>query len=78
MKPAAGAPHYIIDGYNVILHGGYASGKGGKTEGSVEDYRFHFLKALSAYVMKKRVRITVVWDGGTRAVQPRSETRDGV
>jgi predicted RNA-binding protein with PIN domain len=78
MKPAAGAPHYIIDGYNVILHGGYASGKGGKIEGSVEDHRFHFLKTLSVYVTKKRVRITVVWDGGTRTAHPRSETRNGI
>lgn len=78
MKPERGAPHYIIDGYNVILHGGYSSGKDNKSEGQVEDYRFHFLKALSAYVNKKCVRITVVWDGGTRGAHPRSETRDGV
>ena len=78
MKPVRGTPHYIIDGYNVILRGGYASGKGSKSGVQVEDYRFHFLKVLSAYVMKKRVRITVVWDGGSRGEHPRSETRDGV
>jgi predicted RNA-binding protein with PIN domain len=74
VKPAKGSPHYIIDGYNVILHGGYSSG----SYGSVADSRYHFLKTLSNYARKKHVRITVVWDGGSSTAHPRSETHDGV
>ena len=73
-----GAPHYIVDGYNVILHGGFESGKGRGSEGRIADYRYLFLKSLSRYAMKKAVRITVVWDGGSSTSHPRSETVDGV
>lgn len=78
MTPAEGSPHYIIDGYNVILHGGYSSGQGHRSDGSVADSRYLFLRSLSNYVRKKRVRITVVWDGGSSTGYPRSETHDGV
>ena len=73
-----GAPHYIVDGYNVILHGGFESGKGRGSDGRIADYRYLFLKSLSRYAMKKAVRITVVWDGGSSTSHPRSETVDGV
>lgn len=78
VTPAKGSPHYIIDGYNVILNGGYSSGQGHRSDGSVADSRYHFLRSLSNYVRKKRVRITVVWDGGSSTAYPRSETHDGV
>ena len=78
VTPAEGSPHYIIDGYNVILHGGYSSGQGHRSDGSVADSRYLFLRSLSNYVRKKRVRITVVWDGGSSTGYPRSETHDGV
>jgi predicted RNA-binding protein with PIN domain len=75
---AKGSPHYIIDGYNVILHGGYSSGRGHRSDGSVADSRYHFLRSLSNYARKKHVRITVVWDGGSSTAYPKSETHDGV
>ena len=78
MTPVKGSPHYIVDGYNVILHGGYASGKGRGQGGHIADYRHHFLKSLSQYAKKKSVRITVVWDGGSSTPHPRSETISGV
>ena len=78
VTPAEGSPHYIIDGYNVILHGGYSSGQGHRSDGPVADSRYLFLRSLSNYVRKKRVRITVVWDGGSSTGYPRSETHDGV
>ena len=78
VTPAEGSPHYIIDGYNVILHGGYSSSQGHRSDGSVADSRYLFLRSLSNYVRKKRVRITVVWDGGSSTGYPRSETHDGV
>ncbi len=78
MAPVKGSPHYIVDGYNVILHGGYSSGKGRGSDGLVADYRYHFLKSLSQYAKKKAVRITVVWDGGSSTTHPRSETAFGV
>jgi predicted RNA-binding protein with PIN domain len=76
----AGVPHYLIDGYNVILSGGYGGrgGAGPRGEVSVEDARFYFLRELSEYVRKKRVRMTVVWDGGSSGVRSRSETKNGV
>jgi predicted RNA-binding protein with PIN domain len=80
----AGVPHYLIDGYNVILSGYAGRGRTGRREAgprgevSVEDARFYFLRELSEYVRKKRVRMTVVWDGGSRGVRSRSETRNGV
>ena len=80
MGERAGVPHYLIDGYNVILSGGYGGRReaGPRGEVSVEDARFYFLRELSEYVRKKRVRMTVVWDGGSRGVRSRSETRNGV
>ena len=78
MTPQKGSPHYIIDGYNVILHGGYSSGKGRRSDSWVGDSRCHFLKSLSQYAKKKAVRFTVVWDGGSSTQHPRSETADGV
>lgn len=78
VTPAEGSPHYIIDGYNVILHGGYSSSQGHRSDGLVADSRYLFLRSLSNYVRKKRVRITVVWDGGSSTGYPRSETHDGV
>jgi predicted RNA-binding protein with PIN domain len=76
----AGVPHYLIDGYNVILSGGYANRReaGPRGEASIEDARFYFLRELSEYVRKKRVRVTVVWDGGSPGGRSRSETKNGV
>jgi predicted RNA-binding protein with PIN domain len=79
MTPNAGSPQYIVDGYNVILHAGFSnSRKRRDVETSVEDRRYLFLEDLSAYVRKKLVKMTVVWDGGTRADHPKSITRNGV
>jgi predicted RNA-binding protein with PIN domain len=52
-----GSPYYIVDGYNVIFGGGF-DGK------DVRAARRMLLDHLEGYVRKKRVRITVVWDGG--------------
>jgi predicted RNA-binding protein with PIN domain len=54
-----GIPHYIIDGYNVILGGGFSS--------DVDDARESFLILLDSYAAKKKVELTVVWDGGEPA-----------
>jgi predicted RNA-binding protein with PIN domain len=78
MGPQKGSPHYIVDGYNVIFHGGYATPKSGSSNGRIADYRHNFLSSLSQYVKKKAVRITVVWDGGSSTSHPRSKTVDGV
>jgi len=83
MRGHAGAPHYLIDGYNVILSGGFSSGKGRGVHRSglgtsVDDNRYLFMQVLSEYVRKKRVKVTVVWDGGTSTVHPKSETHNGV
>jgi predicted RNA-binding protein with PIN domain len=52
-----GSPHYIVDGYNVILGRGF----GGD---DVAAARLRFLDLLERYVRDRRVRVTVVWDGG--------------
>jgi predicted RNA-binding protein with PIN domain len=78
MSRHGGNPWYIIDGYNVILGGAYSRGKRGRGASPVEDSRYHFLQSLSAYAGKKRVKLTVVWDGGSSTPHPRSETRNGV
>lgn len=48
-----GRPFYLVDGYNVIL----------RWKGNLEENRDHFLKLLDSYASKKKVEITVVWDG---------------
>jgi predicted RNA-binding protein with PIN domain len=48
-----GRPFYIVDGYNVIL----------RWKGNLEENRDYFLKLLDSYASKKKVEITVVWDG---------------
>jgi len=81
-----GTPVYIIDGYNVILSGGYKNRTGGrkKSRGSgpsapteVEAARNRFIAFLGTYVTRKRVDITVVWDGSNTGL-PGNETRNGV
>ena len=53
-----GAPLYIIDGYNVILNRKeFSQGR------SVNESREYFTRLLDAYASKKKVDITVVWDG---------------
>ncbi len=59
----SGLPHYIIDGYNVILHKSYAHRKE-----EIGASREKFLTLLAAYRMKRRVRMTVVWDGSGSAL----------
>ena len=49
----SGRPFYLVDGYNVIL----------RWKGNLEENRDHFLKLLDSYASKKKVAITVVWDG---------------
>jgi predicted RNA-binding protein with PIN domain len=44
----------------------------------VEDSRIQFLQSLSLYAGKKKVKLTVVWDGGAASPHPRSETKSGV
>ncbi len=51
-------PYYIIDGYNVILNRKeFLRGR------SVNESREYFNRLLDAYASKKKVEITVVWDG---------------
>jgi predicted RNA-binding protein with PIN domain len=52
------APLYIIDGYNVILNR-----KAFRQGRSVNESREYFTRLLDAYASKKKVEITVVWDG---------------
>jgi len=63
---------YIIDGYNVIMNLNYAH-----KNGSIEAARDHFLTILSSYRVKKRVGMTVVWDG-KESVYSREEWKNGV
>jgi predicted RNA-binding protein with PIN domain len=80
-KMKHGSPYYLVDGYNVILHSAFSapsSRKTRNTESSVDDRRYFLLEDLSAYVRKKRVRVTVVWDGGASSGHPKSVTRNGV
>jgi predicted RNA-binding protein with PIN domain len=83
MRGPAGEPHYLIDGYNVILSSSFGSKEKGGVRGrrevpSVDAERLHFLRLLAEYVRRKRVRMTVVWDGGAPGVRSRSETNNGV
>ncbi len=53
-----GRPLYIIDGYNVILNRkAFLRGK------SLEESRNYFIRLLDSYASRKKVEITVVWDG---------------
>jgi predicted RNA-binding protein with PIN domain len=52
-----GSPYYIVDGYNVVFGGGF-------DERDVRAARRRLLDHLEGYARKKRVRVTVVWDGG--------------
>ena len=53
-----GRPLYIIDGYNVILNRkAFLPGK------SLEESRNYFVRLLDSYASRKKVEITVVWDG---------------
>jgi len=53
-----GRPFYIIDGYNVILNRkAFLRGK------SLEESRNYFVLLLDSYASRKKVEITVVWDG---------------
>ena len=54
----SGIPLYIVDGYNVILSKSFSCGSR-----DVVREKARFLKALDSYRVKKRVEITVVWDG---------------
>ena len=47
-----GFPHYIIDGYNVILGGGFSS-----ENKEVNDARESLLVLLDSYAAKKRVEV---------------------
>ncbi len=67
-----GSPHYIIDGYNVILHKSYAY-----RQEDIGVSRDRFIRLLGAYRMKRRVRMTVVWDGSGSAFS-RVTTANGV
>lgn len=64
-----GIPLYIIDGYNVILHGSFSSGKK-----DIVRHKESLLRGLDSYAAKKRVQMTVVWDG----VSPPVSTKGGV
>jgi predicted RNA-binding protein with PIN domain len=59
---AKGIPHYIIDGYNVIFSNGFSSKRV-----EVNDSREKLIILLDSYAAKKRVELTVVWDGGEPA-----------
>jgi len=67
-----GSPHYIIDGYNVILHKSYSH-----RQEDIGASRDRFIMLLGAYRMKRRVRMTVVWDGSGSAFS-RVTNRSGV
>jgi predicted RNA-binding protein with PIN domain len=67
-----GFPHYIIDGYNVILHHSYAY----RLE-EIGASRERFVMLLGAYRMKRRVSMTVVWDGSGSAFS-RVEKEKGI
>lgn len=54
-----GIPLYIIDGYNVVFHPLFSSDRK-----DISRDRERLLRALDSYASKKRVEITVVWDGG--------------
>jgi len=67
-----GSPHYIIDGYNVLLHKSYAH-----RQEDIGASRDRFIMLLGAYRMKRRVQMTVVWDGSGSAFS-RMTNKNGV
>jgi predicted RNA-binding protein with PIN domain len=73
MSYRAGLKNYFIDGYNVVFSGGLSL-----YDNSIETARFNLLRLLSHYVMKKKVKMTVVWDGGAGGRYPKSETINGI
>ena len=53
-----GRPLYIVDGYNVILNRkSFHAGK------SLEESREHLTRLIDSYASRKKIDITVVWDG---------------
>ncbi|HUT66595.1 MAG TPA: NYN domain-containing protein, partial [Spirochaetota bacterium] len=54
-----GIPLYIVDGYNVVLSRSFSS-----DSKDIIREKERFLRAADSYRAKKRVEITVVWDGG--------------
>ncbi|MBN2323031.1 MAG: NYN domain-containing protein [Spirochaetes bacterium] len=62
-----GIPLYIIDGYNVILHGSFSGNR------DIVRQKEFFLRGLDSYAAKKRVQMTIVWDGKP----PPGSTRGG-
>ncbi len=73
MSSRAGLKNYFIDGYNVVFSGGLSP-----HNSSIETARFNLLRLLAHYVVKKKVKMTVVWDGGARGRYPESETKNGI
>jgi predicted RNA-binding protein with PIN domain len=73
MSYRAGLKNYFIDGYNVVFSGGLAP-----HGDSIENARFNLLHLLSVYVMNKKVKMTVVWDGGAGGRYPESRTKNGI
>lgn len=53
-----GRPLYIVDGYNVILNR-----KSFQEGSSLEESRGRLTRLLDSYASRKRIDITVVWDG---------------
>ncbi len=53
-----GKPLYIVDGYNVIFNR-----KDFRKKRSLEASRNYFARLLDSYASRKKVEITVVWDG---------------
>ena len=53
-----GRPLYIVDGYNVTLNR-----KSFHAGNSLEEARGHLTRLLDSYASRKRIDITVVWDG---------------
>lgn len=66
----SGIPLYIIDGYNVVFHRSFSSDRK-----DISRERDRLLRALDAYAARKRVEITVVWDGGFPPEGKRSGAR---
>ena len=63
-----GIPLYIVDGYNVIFHRSFSSDRN-----DILREKERLLRALDSYGSKKRVEITVVWDGNA----PRERGKGG-
>ena len=65
-----GRPLYIIDGYNVIFNReAFFQGR------SIEEKRAYFTRLLDAYATKKKVEITVVWDGSGNSYENNTGAR---